>query len=98
MKVNYKIFELPFKHPFTISKASKTVQPTLLVELDYFGFKGYGEAPAITYYNITVDQMIADLEAESVAAKKAIESRYEAKAHREGRTPHYFTFHRIPRT
>jgi len=62
MKVNYKIFELPFKHPFTISKASKTVQPTLLVELDYFGFKGYGEAPAITYYNITVDQMIADLE------------------------------------
>ena len=62
MKVNYKIFELPFKHPFIISKASKTVQSTLLVELDYFGFKGYGEAPAITYYNITVDQMIADLE------------------------------------
>jgi len=28
----------------------------------------------------------------------AIESRYEAKAHREGRTPHYFTFRRIPRT
>jgi L-alanine-DL-glutamate epimerase-like enolase superfamily enzyme len=62
MKVNYKVFELPFKHPFTISKASKTVQPTLIVELDYFGFKGYGEAPAITYYNITVDQMVADLE------------------------------------
>ena len=62
MKVNYKVFELPFKHPFTISKASKTVQPTLIVELDYFGFKGYGEAPAITYYNITVEQMVADLE------------------------------------
>lgn len=27
----------------------------------------------------------------------AVESRYEAKAHREGRVPHYFTFHRIPR-
>lgn len=62
MKVNYKIFELPFKHPFTISKASKNVQPTLVIELEYFGIKGYGEAPAISYYNITVEKMVVDLE------------------------------------
>ena len=62
MKLNYKVFELPFKHPFTISKASKNVQPTLVVELEYFGLKGYGEAPAISYYDITIEKMVEDLE------------------------------------
>lgn len=32
------------------------------MELDHFGYKGYGEAPAISYYNITVDKMVEDLE------------------------------------
>jgi L-alanine-DL-glutamate epimerase-like enolase superfamily enzyme len=62
MKVNYYKFNLPFQYPFTISKGTKTHQPTLIVELEHFGVKGYGEAPAITYYNITVEQMIDDLE------------------------------------
>ncbi|MEE6188277.1 L-Ala-D/L-Glu epimerase [Mycovorax composti] len=63
VKINYHPFNLKFRHPFTISKGTKTHQPTLVVELEHFGIKGYGEAPAITYYNITVDDMIADLEA-----------------------------------
>ncbi len=62
MKVNYKKSNLKFKHPFTISKGTKTHQLALLVELEFFGIKGYGEAPAIAYYNISVDKMIADLE------------------------------------
>lgn len=62
MKVSYKTYNLPFKHPFTISKGTKTHQPTFVVELEYFGVKGYGEAPAISYYDITVDKMISDLE------------------------------------
>ncbi len=62
MKVSYKTFDLPFKYPFTISKGTKTHQPTFVVELDYFGYKGYGEAPAISYYNIPVEKMIFDLE------------------------------------
>ena len=62
MKLNYYPFDLKFRHPFTISKGTKTHQPTLVVELEHFGVKGYGEAPAITYYNITVADMIADLE------------------------------------
>lgn len=33
----------------------------MIVELEHLGEKGYGEAPAITYYNITVEKMIADL-------------------------------------
>ncbi|MEO6406905.1 MAG: dipeptide epimerase [Ferruginibacter sp.] len=63
MNLKYRRFDLPFKYPFTISKGTKTHQPTLVVELDYFGIKGYGEAPAISYYNIPVEKMIEDLEA-----------------------------------
>lgn len=70
MTVSYKIFELPFKYPFTISKGTKTVQPTFIVELDYFGIKGYGEAPAIAYYNIPVEKMAADLEAKKMFVEK----------------------------
>ena len=62
MKITYKKSNLPFKHPFTISKGTKTHQPALLVELDHFGIKGYGEAPAITYYDISVEKMIEDIE------------------------------------
>jgi len=70
MKVNYKKFNLPFKHPFTISKGTKTHQPTFVVELDYFGIKGYGEAPAISYYNIPVDKMQSDLESKRPMLEK----------------------------
>jgi L-alanine-DL-glutamate epimerase-like enolase superfamily enzyme len=62
IKVNYYSYNLKFRHPFTISKGTKTHQPTLIVELEWRGLKGYGEAPAIAYYHIPVEQMIADLE------------------------------------
>lgn len=62
MILKYKKSNLKFRHPFTISKGTKTHQPALLVELDFFGIKGYGEAPAIPYYHISVDKMIADIE------------------------------------
>lgn len=62
MKVKYWHFNLPFKYPFTISKGTKTHQPIFVVELALGQFAGYGEAPAITYYNIPVEKMIGDLE------------------------------------
>ena len=70
MKVNYRSFNLPFKYPFTISKGTKTQQPTFIAELDFNGVKGYGEAPAISYYNIPVEKMIADLEAKKMMVEK----------------------------
>ena len=70
MKVAYWPFSLKFRHPFTISKGTKTHQPTLIVELEHFGITGYGEAPAITYYNIPVDKMIADLESKKQFVEK----------------------------
>jgi len=70
MNLKYKKSDLPFKHPFTISKGTKTHQPALLVELEFFGIKGYGEAPAIAYYNIPVEKMIADIESKKERIEK----------------------------
>jgi L-Ala-D/L-Glu epimerase len=70
VKVKYKSYNLPFTHPFTISKGTKTHQPSLIVELEHMGAKGYGEAPAIAYYNIPVEKMIADLEAKKIFVEK----------------------------
>jgi len=69
MICTYYSYKLEFRHPFTISKGTKTHQPTLIVELEHRGLKGYGEAPAITYYHIPVEKMIYDLETK----RKAIE-------------------------
>jgi L-alanine-DL-glutamate epimerase-like enolase superfamily enzyme len=41
-----------------------------VVELEHFGIKGYGEAPAIAYYNIPVEKMIEDLEAKKTFIEK----------------------------
>lgn len=62
MKCSYYPFNLAFRYPFTISKGTKTHQPTLVVELEHMGLRGYGEAPAIAYYNIPVEKMIEDLD------------------------------------
>jgi L-alanine-DL-glutamate epimerase-like enolase superfamily enzyme len=62
MKVRYQIKEFPFQHPFRISKGTKYVQRALIVELEHFGYKGYGEAPEIAYYHITAEQMAEDIE------------------------------------
>ena len=70
MRVNYYPYNLKFRHPFTISKGTKTHQPTLIIELEHFGNKGYGEAPDITYYDITVEKMIEDLERKKTFIEK----------------------------
>jgi L-alanine-DL-glutamate epimerase-like enolase superfamily enzyme len=70
MKVRHWTYNLPFKYPFTISKGTKTHQPTFIVELEHFGIKGYGEAPAISYYHIPVEKMISDLEGKKMFVEK----------------------------
>jgi len=68
--IQYWQHSLEFEYPFSISKGTKTHQPTFVVELSFRGVRGYGEAPAITYYNISTEKMVADLEAK----RKFIES------------------------
>jgi L-Ala-D/L-Glu epimerase len=63
MKIKYYSYELPFKYPFTTARGTKTHQPTFIIELEHFGIKGYGEAPAIPYYDVTIQGLIDLLEA-----------------------------------
>ena len=70
MKLRFRETNLRFKHPFTISKGTKTHQPALVVELEHLGYRGYGEAPSISYYGITVEQMKNDLESKRLLLEK----------------------------
>ena len=63
VECSYQKFNLKFRHPFTISKGTKTHQPIFMVALTHHGITGYGEAPAITYYNVSVEDMMDDLAA-----------------------------------
>lgn len=62
MRCAHYTLNLAFRHPFTIAKGTKTHQPTFVVSLEHLGITGYGEAPAIAYYNIPVEKMAADLD------------------------------------
>ncbi len=71
LKIRHWKSDLPFIYPFTISKGTKTHQPSLIVEITWpNGMKGYGEAPAIAYYDVTVEAMQEVLESK----RKVVES------------------------
>ncbi len=62
LQLKYYTCDLAFEYPFTIYKGTKTHQPTLITSLGLGNLAGYGEATAITYYNVTVPDMVASLE------------------------------------
>jgi len=55
-------FDLPTRHPFTISRGTTTVQRTLIVELQQDGVCGFGEATECDYYGAGIEEMTATLE------------------------------------
>ena len=62
MKLRILHFDLPLQHTFTISRGSIDVQPTLIVELEQDGHRGYGEATTNDYYGFTLENMTNALE------------------------------------
>ena len=56
-------YELPLKHPFTISRSTTTAQRTLIVELQQDGVSGYGEAIVNSYYDSPMETMRSHLQA-----------------------------------
>jgi L-alanine-DL-glutamate epimerase-like enolase superfamily enzyme len=62
MQLNYRKFDLPLKHVFTISRGSTAVQETLIVELAADGHFGYGEATTNSFYGATIENMSAAIE------------------------------------
>ena len=49
MKLTYRPFTLDMKHVFTVAVHSRTTTPVMLTEIEYEGFKGYGEASMPPY-------------------------------------------------
>jgi len=62
MKLTLLAFDLRLRHPFTISRGTTTVRPTLVVELEQDGQHGYGEAAEYPYYGAGRDTVRATLE------------------------------------
>lgn len=62
MKLRLHPFELQYKHTFAISRESRTVQHTLIVELNDGPYSGFGEATANKYYGTTTEGMMETLE------------------------------------
>ena len=63
MQLEFWEQKLPFEYPFTISNGrTKTHQHSLMVRLSLGNWAGFGEAPAIVYYNVTVESMMETLE------------------------------------
>lgn len=75
MKLRLHAYDLPLRHTFTISRESITSQPTLIVELEHGGHRGYGEATANEYYGFTIESMaqaVAAAQGEIAAAADAL--------------------------
>lgn len=70
MKLSYQTYQLPFQYPFTISKATKTHQQTIVLELEHLGIKGYGETPIISYYPYSLEKIIDDIEKKKTFIEK----------------------------
>jgi len=61
MKLIIRTYKLQLKHPFTISRGTRTEIPSIIVELQDNGISGFGEATANPYYNTTVAQFKQEL-------------------------------------
>lgn len=62
LTLSSKHFQLKLKHPFTISRFSRTHQDTVVVSISDGEFTGYGEAIPYAYYNITKEKIEHSLE------------------------------------
>src|ERR1700749_2738522 len=61
MKLTYQPFELLLKHTFTIAKFSRTSTPVMLIQVEYGGKTGYGEASMVPYMGENFETALAFL-------------------------------------
>lgn len=61
MKLDILDFELPLRHPFTISRESIDRQSTCIVCLEEDGQVGYGEATTNSYYGVSRERLHRDV-------------------------------------
>ncbi|HLF13842.1 MAG TPA: dipeptide epimerase [Bacteroidota bacterium] len=53
--LTWSVVELRLKHVFTIARGSRSVVPTVIVQLSHDGITGYGEASPLARYGESVD-------------------------------------------
>lgn len=63
MKLVLHKFDLRLTHTFKIAHDSRSIQKTLIVEIQHDGISGFGEATASNFYHISFDGMEAILSA-----------------------------------
>jgi L-alanine-DL-glutamate epimerase-like enolase superfamily enzyme len=62
MKLRVRTADLRLRHTFTISRSSRDVVRTVIVEVESDGIVGYGEASPSAYYGHTPESVAASLE------------------------------------
>lgn len=62
MHLQLHSYDLQLASPFKITHSTRTHQPTLIVELREGDLSGYGEATAVGYYGLNIDEMRERLE------------------------------------
>ena len=70
LQLSYKRNNFPFQYPFSLAKGTKTHQDSLQVCLGLAALKGWGEATAISYQNVTVEGMIQVLEQRKIMIER----------------------------
>lgn len=81
IKLTVHEFDLPLKYKFGISRETRTVQKTAIVEAEENGIKGYGECVANhKYYKFTIDMIRDDIAkvSDNVARKDLLRESPEA--------------------
>lgn len=61
LRIQYKKINSEFEYPFQTAHGLKTHQPALLIAISIGQAIGFGEAPPVHYYNVTVESMIEEL-------------------------------------
>lgn len=61
LMISSQTYQLPLKHPFSISRYTVHVQETVIVSISNGEFTGYGEATVNPFYNSTADKVNAAL-------------------------------------
>lgn len=61
LKMTYRPYTLELKHVFTVAALSRTTTPVVLVEIEYDGIVGYGEASMPPYLGESQESVIAFL-------------------------------------
>jgi L-alanine-DL-glutamate epimerase-like enolase superfamily enzyme len=61
MKISFRPYELKLNHPFTLATSSRTVTPSVQVEIEFDGKIGYGEAALPPYLGESTESVLSFL-------------------------------------